>query len=65
VKATRAISGEKVLIFSFASCRAVSMIRVLCPEKMGGHGDLQARAEAEALRTGKDVAEIGEQVSIP
>ncbi|KAJ7258928.1 UDP-Glycosyltransferase/glycogen phosphorylase [Mycena rebaudengoi] len=62
VKATRAITGEQVPIFSFASCCAVSIIRMLGPENMGGRGDLKARAEAEAQRTRKDVVEIGEQI---
>ncbi|KAJ7242105.1 hypothetical protein C8J57DRAFT_1726485 [Mycena rebaudengoi] len=62
VKATRAITGEEVPIFSFASGCAVSIIRALGPEKMGGRGDIKARAEAEAQRTGEDVVEIGEQM---
>ncbi|KAJ7233496.1 hypothetical protein C8J57DRAFT_1577725 [Mycena rebaudengoi] len=62
VKATRAITGEQIPIFSFASCCAASIIRMLGPENMGGRGDLKARAEAEAQRTGKDAVEIGEQI---
>ncbi|KAJ7242108.1 UDP-Glycosyltransferase/glycogen phosphorylase [Mycena rebaudengoi] len=62
VKATRAITGQRVPIFSFASCCAVSVLRVMGPEKIGGRGDIKARAEAEAQRTGKDVVEIGEQL---
>ncbi|KAJ7291005.1 hypothetical protein C8J57DRAFT_1586329 [Mycena rebaudengoi] len=61
-KATRAITGEQMPIFTFASCCAVSTIRLLGPEELGGQGDLKARAEAEAQRTGKDVVEIGEQM---
>ncbi|KAJ7265620.1 hypothetical protein C8J57DRAFT_390312 [Mycena rebaudengoi] len=62
VKATRALTGDKVPIFSFASTCAVAIIRALGPEKMGGRGDLKGRAEAEAQRTGKDVVEVGEQI---
>ncbi|KAJ7263480.1 hypothetical protein C8J57DRAFT_1629583, partial [Mycena rebaudengoi] len=62
VNATRAITGQKVPIFTFASSCEVFIIRMLGLEKMGCRGDLKARAEVEAQRTGKDVVEIGEQM---
>ncbi|KAJ7701948.1 hypothetical protein B0H17DRAFT_924175, partial [Mycena rosella] len=59
---TRAISGAAVPVFAFASCGAAALVRLFAPESLGGLGDFGARTDAEALRTGKSSAEIGDQI---
>ncbi|KAJ7726853.1 hypothetical protein DFH07DRAFT_235594 [Mycena maculata] len=60
--AARAISGTSVPIFMFIAGNAGSLIRMFGPESMGGFGDLGAKIDAEALRTGKSADEVGEEL---
>ncbi|KAJ6591295.1 hypothetical protein DFH09DRAFT_1420435, partial [Mycena vulgaris] len=59
---TRTISGTGVPVFAFASCGSAALIRLFAPESLGGLGDFGARTDAEALRTGKSAADIGDQI---
>ena len=43
---------------------AAAIIRILGPESIGGVGDIGAKIDAEAARTGLSANEIGEKVRI-
>ncbi|KAJ6562255.1 UDP-Glycosyltransferase/glycogen phosphorylase, partial [Mycena capillaripes] len=60
--ATRALSGTAVPIFTFIAANAGSLIRLFCPESMGGQGDFGAKIDAEALRLGKTAEEVGDRI---
>ncbi|KAJ7131524.1 UDP-Glycosyltransferase/glycogen phosphorylase [Mycena crocata] len=62
LRSTRAISGTTVPVFTFASFNAASIIRLYGPESLGGVGDIGAKMDAEALRTGRDAGEIGDEM---
>lgn len=59
---TRAISGHNVPIISWLTGHASAMIRAHGPEYLGGHGNLGAKIDAEAARTGVTPQEIGDTV---
>ncbi|KAJ6562501.1 hypothetical protein B0H19DRAFT_1375565 [Mycena capillaripes] len=59
---TRAIGGTTIPILAFASCASAAIIRLFAPESLGGLGDFGAKTDAEALRTGKSSAEIGDRI---
>ena len=58
----RAVSGHSVPIISCIAAGAAAIIRLHCPESIGGMGDFGARMDAEAARTGLSVDEIGNKV---
>ncbi|KAF7342304.1 Glycosyltransferase family 1 protein [Mycena venus] len=60
--ATRAVSGTKIPIFTYMGANAGTIIRLFCPESMGGRGDFGARIDAEALRVGKPADEIADEI---
>ncbi|KAF7342294.1 Glycosyltransferase family 1 protein [Mycena venus] len=60
--ATRSVSGTSTPIFMFVAGNAGALIRMFCPESMGGQGELGAKIDAEALRVGKPVDEIGDEL---
>ena len=62
--ATRAISGHSVPIIACMAAGAAAMIRLFGPESIGGLGDIGARIDAEAARTGLSANEIGHKVRI-
>lgn len=62
LNAIRVSSGTKIPVFAFISVPGAALIRMFCPESMGGRGDFGARIDAEALRVGKTADEIGNQV---
>ena len=62
--ATRAISGHSVPIIACVTAGAGAIIRGFGPESMGGCGDIGAKIDAEATRTGLPVDEIGPKVHI-
>ena len=62
MRATRAVSGRSVPIFSFKAIGAAAMIRGFGPEYMGGVGDIGAKIDAEVTRTGLSADEIGPKV---
>jgi hypothetical protein len=64
LQATRAISGRSVPIMGCVAIGAGAIIRGFGPESMGGIGDISAKIEAEAARTGLSVDEIGPKVHI-
>ncbi|KAJ7738171.1 hypothetical protein B0H16DRAFT_1730061 [Mycena metata] len=62
LRATRAISGNTVPVLTLITFNAASIVRLYGPESLGGVGDLGAKMDAEALRTGRDAAEIGDEM---
>ncbi|KAJ7865185.1 hypothetical protein B0H14DRAFT_3443151 [Mycena olivaceomarginata] len=62
LNAIRVSSGTKIPVFAFISVPGAALIRMFCPESMGGRGDFGARIDAEALRVGKTADEIGNQI---
>jgi hypothetical protein len=62
--ATRSKTGTSIPIFMFVAASAASLIRLFGPEWMDGKGDLGAKIDAEALRVGKSVEEVGDQVRL-
>ncbi|KAJ6569355.1 hypothetical protein B0H19DRAFT_1135172 [Mycena capillaripes] len=60
--ATRSITGTTIPVFTFIAGTAGALIRLFCPESMGGQGGLGAKIAAEALRLGKPAEEIGDQI---
>ena len=64
LRATRAISGHSVPIIACIAFGAAAIIRLFGPESIGGMGDMGARIDAEAARTGLTVDEIGDKVHI-
>jgi hypothetical protein len=46
----------------FVAGHAGAVIRMFCPESMGGQGDIGAKIDAEALRIGKTPDELGNEV---
>jgi hypothetical protein len=53
-----------VPIISFFAAGASAIMHLFGPELMGGIGDLGARIDAEAARTGLSADEIGNKVCI-
>ena len=64
LQATRAISGRSVPIISSTVGGAGSFIHSFGPESMGGAGDIGAKIDAEAARTGLSADDIGPKVHI-
>ncbi|KAJ7904930.1 hypothetical protein B0H13DRAFT_1881517 [Mycena leptocephala] len=62
LQATRSISGTEIPILTFVAANGGALIRMFCPESMGGCGDLGARIDAEALRVGKTAKEVADQI---
>ena len=62
--ATRAVSGHSVPIIAGMVAGAAAIIRFFAPESIGGVGDIGARIDAEAARTGLSADEIGHKVHI-
>jgi hypothetical protein len=62
LQATRSISGTEIPILTFVAANGAALIRMFCPESIGGCGDLGARIDAEALRVGKTAEEVADQV---
>ncbi|KAJ6550059.1 hypothetical protein B0H19DRAFT_1160311 [Mycena capillaripes] len=60
--ATRSITGTIIPIFTFVAGNAASLVRLFGPEWMDGKGDLGAKIDAESLRVGKSVEEVGDQM---
>ncbi|KAH9478360.1 UDP-glucosyltransferase 45 [Psilocybe cubensis] len=58
----RAITGESVPIISFLPVHASYILHLHGPEEMGGHGDLGAKIDAEAVRSGVTTKEIGDKL---
>ena len=61
LRATRAISGHSIPIIACIAFGAAAIIRLFGPESIGGMGDMGARIDAEAARTGLTVDEIGDK----
>ncbi|KJA21667.1 glycosyltransferase family 1 protein [Hypholoma sublateritium FD-334 SS-4] len=59
VVATRALGGESIRIFAWATGAPAAITRMWGPEYLGGLGDFEAKVEAEAQRTGGVAADIG------
>ena len=53
LQTTRSITGSSVPILAWVPFSAQHAVRYLCPETMGGVGDLYANLENEAARRGK------------
>ena len=64
LRATRAISGHSVRIIACVAAGAGAILRLFGPESLGGAGDISARIDAEATRTGLSADEIGNKVHI-
>ncbi|PPQ96596.1 hypothetical protein CVT26_010751, partial [Gymnopilus dilepis] len=62
LQATRAITGQSVPIFAWMTGHASSILRLYGPEEIGGIGNLGARIDAEAARTGVAPEEIGDKI---
>ena len=62
MRATRAMSGHSVPIISCVAAGAGAIIHLFGPESMGGAGDISAKVDAEAARTGLSANEIGPKV---
>ena len=62
--ATRAISGYSVPIIACVAAGAGAILRRYGPESMGGAGNISARIDAEAARTGLSDEEIAFKVHI-
>ncbi|KAJ7627934.1 hypothetical protein DFH06DRAFT_725204 [Mycena polygramma] len=60
--ATRAISGTTIPILIFVTANAGALVRMFCPESMGGQGELFKKIDAEALRLGKSTDEVGDKM---
>ncbi|KAG6852596.1 hypothetical protein C0991_010721 [Blastosporella zonata] len=61
LKATRALTGDSVPIISWVTGGSPTLLRFWGPESMGGFGDLTAKIEAEAERTGRSTLEVGNE----
>ena len=64
LRATRAISGHSVPIIAWVVAGAGAVIRLFGPESIGGIGDIGAKIDAEAARTGLSADEIGNKVHV-
>jgi hypothetical protein len=62
--ATRAISGHSVPVIACMAAGAAAIVRFFGPESIGGVGDIGARIDAEAARTGLSTDDIGHKVHI-
>lgn len=62
LQATRSITGYKIPVTAIVASGAAPIIQLFGPESIGGFGDLGARIDAEAARTGRDPLEVGEEV---
>ncbi|KAJ6554853.1 hypothetical protein B0H19DRAFT_1294882 [Mycena capillaripes] len=61
LQATRSISGT-IPIFAFICTYAGALIRMFCPEELGGRGDFWAKVDSEALRSGGEADKLAEQM---
>ncbi|KAJ7617138.1 UDP-Glycosyltransferase/glycogen phosphorylase [Roridomyces roridus] len=59
---TRALSGTTIPIFMLVPVHSGSILKLFGPESLGGFGDVGARVDEEAARTGRDPVELGEEV---
>jgi hypothetical protein len=64
LRAIRAVSGHSVPVIGCMTAGAGALIRLSGPESIGGRGDIGARIDAEAARTGLSADEIGVKVHI-
>jgi hypothetical protein len=64
LRITQEITGNTVPVLAWLSSCAATAIYVCGPPEIGGLGDLEDRAQAEALRSGRPVDEISEEVRI-
>ncbi|KAF8194649.1 hypothetical protein BJ912DRAFT_924123 [Pholiota molesta] len=62
LRITQEITGNTVPVLAWLSSTAASTIRVAGPPQIGGLGDLDARSQAEAQRTGRPADEISEEM---
>ena len=62
LRVVRALSGDSVPIVIFMAAGAGAMIRLYGPESIGGQGDVGARIDAEAARTGLSHDKVGPKV---
>jgi hypothetical protein len=65
LRLTRKITGKSVSILAFISSSAAAATYISGPPELGGFGDLEERAQAEAQRTGRSADEISEEVRTP
>ncbi|KAI0631466.1 UDP-Glycosyltransferase/glycogen phosphorylase [Trametes polyzona] len=74
VRAIKEISGNSVKIYTWMCGSTYAMFHLFGPEKLGGHGRVLPKIEAEVKRTGRSFAEVcidlvlkpkGEVVKVP
>ncbi|KAI0331043.1 UDP-Glycosyltransferase/glycogen phosphorylase [Cubamyces sp. BRFM 1775] len=58
VATIRKISGSTVKIYGWYPASTLAMFYLLGPEKLGGMGDVHAKAEVKAKRTGRSYEEV-------
>ena len=57
--------NPKAKIFTWQSGSMAAMTRISGPKELGGGGDKLALAEEEAIRTGRNLMEVSEEVGFP
>ncbi|KAF8583175.1 glycosyltransferase family 1 protein [Ramaria rubella] len=65
LRAIRSQSGTRVPIYAWQSAYSSAVLRIMGPEKLGGMGDVAAKARARADATGGDVKAIASQLYRP
>ncbi|KAI0356302.1 UDP-Glycosyltransferase/glycogen phosphorylase [Trametes cingulata] len=64
IQTIRALCGNSVKIYAWMSGGAMSMFYLFGPEKLGGRGNIRAKAEEEAERTGRSYTEVAIEMSL-
>ncbi|KAG6913980.1 hypothetical protein DXG01_003161 [Tephrocybe rancida] len=65
VKATRAVTGKSIPIICWVTGGAATFVRLWGPQSIGGIGNMRAKIQSEAQRTGRPELEVGDELYQP